>query len=1009
MSKYNNFINNSGLTLNTSEYENGLVLYNTNNDKNISIYLVNDINNNEKEFSINSSNNKLIIKESEKEIIKLEEDKIYLSNDVKIEKSIEIDKYKSDFHNFVTLDNTSVLQINKENTIVKNDIYMEGYLNMSNIHKLPERIVLLDEYGKINPHILPDSTSNLNLLYGEGSNVGIGTHEPNAKLHVYNGDIILEAGYISINPLSNIEKPLCPLHIRNESNRVGSPQIKLTNSKNEDKVILCSEEAFIGIGTSERIRRDDIQLYIESNVLCEGDIRIGSNLKLNENLIEFNGELKGDIKFEGKSTKDAILKFYGNSNMSFGRGEMDKNYRVDILNDTEELLSIGTNNNEKPKILFYRNDEKEKGIELRYEDSNLSINGYNIITEKSIGDIGYLNKIGLNDLYENPLNITIEEDRNIKEIVLYTNNTFILLDNGILYHIYEGIPYKYDIWFNKTIKKIEENNGILFMYVSDDEVYYKSLENRLENGILIYSKNVIYDGIYFIINNGNKMYLKHPNDNENREVNGNYNIRKMINKEGIKLIVTEDNNLYELKRNGEILIYNLITSNVYDVDIGENYIYILKEDNIVYRSSINNKVIQNENINVKENVKEISISKNNVLYILLSEKAELNNQEENLINGLFKEKEIKYIEGKIVSSHIVLLDHSKKIIYTKSFHTSNKLGIGRPLGTIYGSYNNTTLIPVSIQVEEKVLNSKNTITIGKSLEFLRNKDIIDNSLMIEKSIGIRTKPIEKYALTVNGDINVTGRIYTNGVEKDIVDGGEIISGSGGGIIVEDLEGYVKKEEFIEEKEEIREIFYKKEYIDENYMKLSSNEVLINDKVDVRFEELKELELRNRKYVWNIVDETVNNSDYKMLYVNNVSVGINTSNLDIDQEELETNIGQKIIPALHVKRNGIIQGIFTDGEIATYSDRRLKEEIKDLENSLEKVIKLRGRSFIMKDDINKKKIIGLIAQEVEEIIPEIVSEYGDKKTVSYINLIGVLVESIKDLNKKIERIESKINL
>ena len=55
---------------------------------------------------------------------------------------------------------------------------------------------------------------------------------------------------------------------------------------------------------------------------------------------------------------------------------MDPNYRLDLLNTENTLLSLGTKNNKNPHILFYKNDDKEKGIQLSYEEnSNLSING----------------------------------------------------------------------------------------------------------------------------------------------------------------------------------------------------------------------------------------------------------------------------------------------------------------------------------------------------------------------------------------------------------------------------------------------------------------------------------------------------------------------------------------------------------------------------------------------------------------------------------------------------------
>ena len=85
-----------------------------------------------------------------------------------------------------------------------------------------------------------------------------------------------------------------------------------------------------------------------------------------------------------------------------------------------------------------------------------------------------------------------------------------------------------------------------------------------------------------------------------------------------------------------------------------------------------------------------------------------------------------------------------------------------------------------------------------------------------------------------------------------------------------------------------------------------------------------------------------------------------------------------------------------GNITAYSDERLKENIKTIPNALETVKKLRGVLFDRKDFTGKG--IGVIAQEVEEILPEVVVD-GEYKSVSYGNIVGLLIEAIKELEKK----------
>ena len=102
----------------------------------------------------------------------------------------------------------------------------------------------------------------------------------------------------------------------------------------------------------------------------------------------------------------------------------------------------------------------------------------------------------------------------------------------------------------------------------------------------------------------------------------------------------------------------------------------------------------------------------------------------------------------------------------------------------------------------------------------------------------------------------------------------------------------------------------------------------------------------------------------------------------------------------------ISGILTATDINSASDIRLKTNIKPFENTLEKIVQINGVSFNWIE--NNVKSGGIIAQDVEKVFPELVND-GDHKTVNYNGLIGVLVESIKELKQEIEDLKSSISL
>jgi hypothetical protein len=85
-----------------------------------------------------------------------------------------------------------------------------------------------------------------------------------------------------------------------------------------------------------------------------------------------------------------------------------------------------------------------------------------------------------------------------------------------------------------------------------------------------------------------------------------------------------------------------------------------------------------------------------------------------------------------------------------------------------------------------------------------------------------------------------------------------------------------------------------------------------------------------------------------------------------------------------------------------SDISLKTNIKTIENSLDLIDSIRGVSF---DWVNGSySSMGVIAQEIEEVLPQLVND-GEHKSVNYNGLIGVLIESIKELRKEIEELKS----
>jgi hypothetical protein len=106
----------------------------------------------------------------------------------------------------------------------------------------------------------------------------------------------------------------------------------------------------------------------------------------------------------------------------------------------------------------------------------------------------------------------------------------------------------------------------------------------------------------------------------------------------------------------------------------------------------------------------------------------------------------------------------------------------------------------------------------------------------------------------------------------------------------------------------------------------------------------------------------------------------------------------------------INGNISASQFYVPSDIRLKNNIQPLQNSLEKILELRGVSFIYNNDSTGKTQIGFIAQEMEKIYPELVITGDDGiKGVSYSNVTAVLVEGIKEQQTEIIDLKERINI
>ena len=119
-------------------------------------------------------------------------------------------------------------------------------------------------------------------------------------------------------------------------------------------------------------------------------------------------------------------------------------------------------------------------------------------------------------------------------------------------------------------------------------------------------------------------------------------------------------------------------------------------------------------------------------------------------------------------------------------------------------------------------------------------------------------------------------------------------------------------------------------------------------------------------------------------------------------------GSVFLTSLGSSNNG---SLVADGDVTAFrqntnSDERLKKNVATIENGLQKVNAMRGVSYqLRRDDTHN---VGVIAQEMEAIVPEVVTDGEDgMKAVNYGALVGVLIEAVKELTQEVETLKAKL--
>ena len=120
-------------------------------------------------------------------------------------------------------------------------------------------------------------------------------------------------------------------------------------------------------------------------------------------------------------------------------------------------------------------------------------------------------------------------------------------------------------------------------------------------------------------------------------------------------------------------------------------------------------------------------------------------------------------------------------------------------------------------------------------------------------------------------------------------------------------------------------------------------------------------------------------------------------------------GSSLITALDIDIAAAGAATFNN-DVTAFSDKRLKTDIEPIVNALDKVSQMQGVYYKRNDIDNAKQQVGVLAQDMEAVLPQVVLTADDEmqtKSVDYGKLTAVLIESIKQLRNELTHLKQQI--
>lgn len=144
------------------------------------------------------------------------------------------------------------------------------------------------------------------------------------------------------------------------------------------------------------------------------------------------------------------------------------------------------------------------------------------------------------------------------------------------------------------------------------------------------------------------------------------------------------------------------------------------------------------------------------------------------------------------------------------------------------------------------------------------------------------------------------------------------------------------------------------------------------------------------------------SNGNIFIMQNLGIGTTTPQYGLDVFGRDVRFSCNVFVGSNITCEGTV---YAKGSFITTSDRAVKVDLAPISGALDKVSRINGYTYFRTD--LRKREAGLVAQEVQQVLPEVVSTGNPLMSISYGNVASLFVEAIKEMKNKIECLESEI--